>query len=219
MLRQGKLEDLKGTFLIKFLTLGEMWLHKYSEVFWEQAINHIDPDYNKNNALWKTANFMEYFDYIFYHFPEEEMYSWRIGYAFKDVLTNVENDDTIKLHQREWLSHIIVDNASSNRIDIIFEIVCELNEDVRRDAIKKFLDYNSDFEIFKKLSLVPNHWSGSGSFVPAYQRQIDFLESLYPLVPGLKFLKHKDRIKANVEWLQEMIKREEVEEICRDLYM
>ena len=85
--------------------------------------------------------------------------------------------------------------------------------------IKIFLDNNQDFEMFNKLSLVPNHWSGSGSLVPAYQKQIDFLESLYPLVSGIKFLKHKIKIKSKVEMLHEMIKEEEVEVICRNLYM
>lgn len=66
---------------------------------------------------------------------------------------------------------------------------------------------------------MPNHWSGSGSLVPAYQKQIDFLESLYPLVSGIKFLKHKIKIKSKVEMLHEMIKEEEVEVICRNLYM
>ena len=219
MLKNGGLDDLKGTFLIEFLSLGESWIKKYSDVFWEHATKHIDIDHYRNSALWKSENYKEYFDYIFYHFPEEEIYSWRIGYAFKDVLTRVETDDIIKQHQQEWLSHIIIENVSSNKIVSIFEFACELDENVRRNAIKVFLDNNQDFEMFSKLSLVPDHWSGSGSLVPAYQKQIDFLESLYPLVSGIKFLKHKAQIKSKVEMLHEMIKREEVDEICRNLYM
>lgn len=219
MIKKGRLDDLKGTFLIEFLSLGEDWIQKYSEVFWENAAKHIELNHYKNSALWKSESYKAYFDYIFYHFPEEEMYSWRISYAFKDVLTQVETDVIIKQHQQEWLNHIIIDNVSSNKIVIIFDFICELNEDLRRNAIKIFLENNQDFETFSKLSLVPNHWSGSGSLVPAYQKQIDFLESLYPLVPGIKFLKHKARIKSKVEMLHEMIKREEVEEICRNLYM
>lgn len=147
------------------------------------------------------------------------MYSWKIKYAFMNVLAQAENDAIIKEHQREWLSHIIIDNLSSDKIVNIFELVCELDEDMRRNAIKAFLDNNQDYEAFSKLRLIPNHWSGSGSFVPAYQKQIDFLKSLYPLVPGMKFLKHRARITSNIEMLYEMIKREEVEVIFRNLYM
>ena len=147
------------------------------------------------------------------------MYNWKIKYAFKDILTHVEMDKIINQHQQEWLERIILDNLLSDKIVTIFDFVCELDENLRRNMIKIFLDNNQDFETFDKLSLVPNHWSGSGSLVPAYQKQIDFLESLYPLVSGIKFLKHKIKIKSKVEMLHEMIKEEEVEVICRNLYM
>ena len=94
------------------------------------------------------------------------MYRWRIGYDFKDVLTKVETDTIIKEHQQEWLNHIIIDNIFSDKLLIIFEFICEIDEDTRRNAIKLFLDNNQDFEIFSKLSLVPNHWSCWGSLVP-----------------------------------------------------
>lgn len=219
MLKQGSRNDLKGTFILEYLSLGESWIQKYSEVFWEHVAKHIELNCYRNSALWKSENYKKYFDYIFYHFPEDEKYSWMIEHAFKNVMIKVENDDIIKLHQQEWLNYLIVDNASSSKIVIIFDFVCELEEDIRRNAIKIFLDKNQDFEMFCKLPLVPDHWSGNGSFVPAYQKQIDFLESLYPLVPGIIFMKHKARIKSKIEILNKMIKEEEIRVICRNLYM
>lgn len=219
MIKKGNFNDTKGTFLIEFLSLGEDWIKKYSEVFWENVVKHKDLNHYRNSALWKSESYKDYFDYIFYHLPEEELHRWRITYAFKAALVQEETDVIIKKHQKEWLNHIIIDNVSSNKIVTIFDFVCELDENLRRNAIKIFLDNNQDFEMFSKLSLVSNQWSGSGSLVPAYQKQIDFLESLYPLVSGIKFLKHKARIKSKVERLHEMIKREEVEEIYRNLYI
>lgn len=219
MIKRGKLEDLKGTFLIEFLSLGESWIQKYSEVFWENAEKHIEVNQYRNSELWKAESYKNYFDYIFYHFPEDKMHSWRFSNAFIDVLTNVDSDIIIKQHQQEWLNHIIIDNISSNKIVAIFDFICELNEDLRRNAIKCFLENNQDFETFSKLLLLPKHYIGSGSLVPAYQKQIAFLESLYPTVAGIKFLKHRARIKSKVEMFHEMIKREEEKEIYRNLYM
>lgn len=219
MLKHNSFSDFKGTFLIEFLTLGESWLKRYSEIFWEYSSKYIDHDFHRINAVWRSNNYKEYFDYIFYNFPKDKLYSRIIGNAFKDALTHTESDNIIKQHQMEWLNHIIIDNSSSKNIVVIFEFVCELDEDTRKKAIKIFLDNNQDIEMFNKISLVPNHWSGSGSLVPAYQEQIDFLESLYPLVSGIKFLQHRIRIKEEVEMLRKMIKREELEVICRNLYM
>ena len=94
-----------------------------------------------------------------------------------------------------------------------------MSDDIRRNALQTFLDINSDFDVFKEIDIVPNHWFGSGSLVPAYQRQVEFLESLYPLVPGITYLKHRNLIKEKIESLREMIKREEIDEIYRNLYM
>lgn len=219
MIKKDNHCDFKGIFLVEFLLLGDEWIQKYSELFWENASNHIEVNSYRNSVLWKSERYKDYFDYIFYHFPEDEMYNWKIKYAFKDILTHVEMDKIINQHQQEWLERIILDNLLSDKIVTIFDFVCELDENLRRNMIKIFLDNNQDFETFDKLSLMPKHLSGSGSLVPAYQKQIDFLESLYPLVSGIKFLKHKIKIKSKVEMLHEMIKEEEVEVICRNLYM
>lgn len=219
MLRVGNFIDYMGTFLQEFLLLGEMWLHKYAEIFWRNVINHEENNCQISNMLWKSENHITYYDYLFYNFPEEEMYSWKFRDAFKDILTHSGNDNMVKNRQKEWLTHIIVENARSERICIIFKIVCELDEDIRRHAIEIFLENNSDFEMFEKISIVPNDLNGGESFVPAYQEQIDFLESLYTCVSGVKHLKHRAKIKEKVEELQEMIKLEELKVIYRKLYM
>lgn len=219
ILQESQSIDLNGVFLTKFLALEESWIQKYSAFFWDDEAKHKGYNQYRNSALWKTENYIEYFDYIFYHFPKEEMYLWRIGCVFKDAFTCEDDDTNIELHQKEWIKHIITVNSSSEIINIIFDFVCELKYEIRRLAIQTFLDINQEYETFSKLSLLPNHWSGNESLVPAYQAQIDFLESLLPLVHEVKFLKHRALIKSRIEMLREMIKREEVDVICRNLYM
>lgn len=146
------------------------------------------------------------------------MYDFEISSKFKSVLIHTSSDKVIKEHQKEWLIHLIQDKANLNKISVIFNMLCDLDDDLRRSGIA-FLSVNREYEAFEKLSLLPNHWSGTDSFVPAYQKQIDFLESLYPLVHDVKFLKHKSRIQKEVDMLKDMIKQEEVEVIYRHLYM
>jgi len=216
MLKQNETHDLNGTFLLEFLSLGESWIQKYSELFWKNEIKH---DFYINNALWKSEKYKDYFDYMFYNFPKDKMYTWRIKESFRNVMTHVESDENIIRHQKEWIRDLIEKNAFSSKIVIIFNFVCELNEDIRKESIKIFLDNNQDFEMFNKLSLLPTHLVSNGNFTSVYKKQIDFLESLLPYLHGLKFLKHKDKIRTEVEKLYKMIQQEEVEEICRDLYM
>lgn len=80
-------------------------------------------------------------------------------------------------------------------------------------AIKTFLSKNKDFDIFKKLSISSNSWFSVGSLVPAFQKEIDFYESLIPILSGIDFLEHKKLIKERIEYLENSIKRENIEQI------
>lgn len=212
----GRLEDYTGEFLREFIRLDESWLKKYANVFWHTKSND---DYNRNGVLWESDNYIKYYDYLFDSFPNDDMYDWEICNKFKNVLVHSASDDLVNERQKEWLIHLIQEKSHSDKIDVIFDLLCELNDDLRRAGIETFLQTNDDYDVFDRLRLLPNHWSGTDSFVPAYQRQIDFLESLYPLVSGVKYLKHKIRIQKDVDMLKDMIKHEEIEVIYRHLYM
>lgn len=219
MMKSGGIEDYNGTFLIEFLQLGEMWLSRFSEAFCEHSANGYGHDEFKVFAIWKSDDYISYFDYLFYHSASHDKYKWNTHRVLEAILMCANEDASIRTKQFPWLQHIIIDNLFSDLIEVIFDAVRELDEELRRFAIKIFLENNSDFEWFAKLPLVPNHWSGGDSFVPAYNKQILFLESLYPFVQGSKFLRHRARIKEKVEMLQKMIHQEEVEAIFRHLYM
>ena len=217
MLEHDDSHDFRGNYLTDFLPLDASWIQRYTELLWSRKSIHNDYGYERNASLWKSKDFMKYFDYIFYHSPKREEYGWGIEYVFKGLLECSEAE-IVKTNQQEWITHIIIENASTERIDYIFDFISYLDDDTKWRAIKIFLDYNSDCEWFKKLSLEPGFWSGIESFVPAYRKQIDFLESLYPLVGGMKYLKHKQYIRSKVEFLEERIKEEEIQAIYRHLY-
>lgn len=219
MFERGQFTDYSGVFLLEFLILGESWLQKYAELFWKAAEKHRDHDYHIYEALWKTDDYIKYFDGILYYAIDKREYKSLIRYKFSHVFARVKDSEIVEQHKRNWIEHIVSDNAMKEQISVIFEMLSELNENLRRLGIKTFLECNADYSMFENLMLVPNHWSGGGSLVPAYQKQIDFLESLYEYTQGIKYLRHKAKIKEKVGLLQRMIKDEEVAVICRNLYM
>ena len=222
LLESDNFSDLTGTFLITFLSQNEGWLQRYTALLLKQAKGSSNVGSNKlqNSALWKSDNYERYFDFIFDAFFETgSPHHWPF-YAFRNLLTQVETDAIIKQHQEVWLHHVIIKNISSDdKLVAIFEFLCELDEDLRRRTIKFFLEHNRDAKTFERLTLVPNHWSGTNSLIPAYQKQIDFLKSLDSLVTGCQFLYHKHKIERKIDELQRRIERESVEEIYSNLYM
>ena len=76
-----------------------------------------------------------------------------------------------------------------------------------------FLSKNKDFDIFKKLSISSHSWFSVGSLVPAFQKEIDFYESLIPILSGIYFLEHKKLIKERIERLEISVEKEKIEQI------
>ena len=99
----------------------------------------------------------------------------------------------------------------------LFSAIADHGPDRRRAALKKFLELNSDYEIFEKLPLEASSWGGCGSMIPYMQQRITYLSSLLPLLAGLNFLKHKQKVMNDIEIWKSRIKREEIEELLTSL--
>ena len=82
-----------------------------------------------------------------------------------------------------------------------------------REYILLFLENNSLFENFERIPLTPTYWSWSGSAVPMYSAWIEFLESLLPSFIGLKWIKHKNYIETQIDYLKKRIESEQIDEI------
>lgn len=217
LMKNDAVIDMKGDFLIRFLQLGEDWMKDYAEVYWSCADDEKHDYQYKNRILWESDNYIRYFDFLFDHFPEIDTPSGNMCFRLKNTLISCNDEEIIDSRQKEWVKHIVCKNAFlPNRIVIIFEIVVELDDEYRREAIITLLKTNADFKVFDKIRLCPYSYSGGRDIAQAYQNQIDFLESLYPEVNGLKYLEHKKKIESVINFFKNAIKQERINEIKDD---
>lgn len=218
MLEKGKFVDLEGEFLVKFIETDESFLESYNDYFWKTKNMH-EYEY-QIFALWKSDSYEKYWDYIFYHRPSnnDEFY-WENASVFGKALVHTEDNIMIVERQKNWILHIIEDNADNHNIYSIFYIICDLSEEIRKNAIEKFLSCNCDYSVFEKISIEPTLWSWSGSEISLINRRIHFLKSLLPYMNELKLLSHKSLIKSRILALEKRIKAAEIDDLCRSLYM
>lgn len=212
-IKTGDYIDYDGSFLVKFLSLSESWLKNYSDLFWYSIKNHRKISSARLKSLWKSNSFKKIYDFIFYNMPKEEFLVLNIGSRLTENIFIESDDEIITKHQQEWIKSIIVENADNDRIFDIFSIICNLDGDTRKNAIKTFLDCNSDFDIFDKISILPQSWSSWGSFEPLYREWIIFLRSILPLLDDIKFLKHRIKINNNIQRIEKAIENEKITEI------
>lgn len=98
----------------------------------------------------------------------------------------------------------------------LFETIATLPDERRRKLIAAFLSHNDDCKAFTRLSLAPSGMLARGSFVPVYQRKIEFMESLLPLLNDLRFLRHRQRVQHTIEQYRRAMESAQREDFSND---
>ena len=93
-------------------------------------------------------------------------------------------------------------------IQFVFSLISEFVPERRLAFIAQFLGLNKSYEVFTCLEIEPHHWSWGGSAVPMYQKRVEYLESVLPLLDTADLLKHKQLIEGQIQWLRGEIERE-----------
>ena len=219
LIRYNKTFDYEGIFFKSFLKIDKNWAYRYGEYFYE---NKIDFDYAVYfiNHLWQMDDSIEYFTKLFnYGYEKFKPNTREFESYFDNALLHMEEATDVYEKQKKWLLKLVVNYAFDEKIQVIFSLSSELEEDLRREMVKTFLKNNKSYEQFSKLKLESNQWSGTGSMIPIMQRRKEYLESLLPLVNGLDFLEHKDLINRYIRIWEERILREQMDEIMEHIYM
>ena len=199
----------KLSYLKVFLGLDDSCLEKFSDYFWDEALHNLTSDHSYD-FLWKSEHYVKYVDYLLEHAPRTKYLYW--AERFSHVFAVENRNRVVDEHQCLWIKHIIAENAHSDSIIDIFEFIRELNEDLRRFAVKIFLENNNDPEVFKKIHLFASVQSATNSFIPVYQEEITFLESLFQYMNGIEFLEHREYLQRCIENRKEKIETDRLRE-------
>lgn len=211
--------DYSGIYIKTFAELDKSWIEHYIEYI----INNInDMRYeicDRISACWISKDYKYIFDKIFYEIENKDsIYTWKLKSFFRKVLCYEDKESDKYINQLSWLNSIIVENYNSDKIFCIFEIISELDEDVRTKCILQFLNLNSDYSVFEKLELEASHWGGNGSMIPYMEKRIKFYESLLDQVKGVKMLRHRRLILEKIDMWKHRIEKEQIEEILQEKY-
>lgn len=209
--------DYYGYYIKAFIENDESWLRLYVQYIIEKINNISYFECDRIGTCWLSNNYQQVFDNIFYELEKsDDIYKWRLGSFFKNILLHEEKEQDKANNQVSWLKHIISDNCTDEKVVDIFEFISELGPDVRKECIVHFIQLNKDYELFKKLELEPNHWGGIGSMIPYMEERIRFYGSLLPYFTGLELLKHKKFLLENIEMWKRRIEKEQIDEILEE---
>jgi hypothetical protein len=124
--------------------------------------------------------------------------------------TGRETTESIASRQDRLLANLIERrNSHSDFMRWLFELISRLPTDRRRSLLAVFIEHNRSFDDFGKLALEPNMFMAQGSWVPVYQRRIEYLESLLPLFNRSELLRHRLRVERKIQNYRSRMKEEE----------
>ena len=218
ILKNGRLADYKGHFLITFLSIDDSWVDAYAEFIYEKTQDRKDHDYDQYIFLWRSDNYLKYFDRIIEKIFDNynELYNWRYADVFRAMLVHEKNDQLVLERQEKWVLHIVERYATDNWIICLLSAISEGRVELRKRAFREFLARNDAYDMFKKIQLDSNYLGGAvNGIIPDLQRRIEFLESLLPYVQGVKYLKHAKRIRDEIDYWKAKIEHEEMEAVYR----
>lgn len=199
--------EMDSSFAIEYLE----WLyakndflsdHDKSENFsfiWEnddyeqQITDIVELCYKKGseNPLYYYRNYIE----IYFGNYEKEINQKIKNFLIRYIRSNFENFD---------------------KVHFIFRAIRDLShlQSQIKDFLIVFLEQNKNFEDFVKLPLEPSSKSWMGSPVPMYENDIEFYQSLLPLLQGLDFVEHKNLVEKIIDG-----RRKEIQEAIRSEFI
>ena len=188
-------------------------LLRFSKLFWDDERKTNDFEYHIIETMWKDNEYEKYFDCILEFFPTKKYY---INKAFENIFHNYD-DSELNQRQEKILLKFVKKYINTEEIYFIFECINALNDNLRKKTILLIISLNIDYDVFDKLHLAAGSYSGEGSLVPAYQKEINFLESLIPYLNGINYIRYKKRIKNLIDELMYSIEQEEIMNILFSL--
>lgn len=220
MLEKASLVDVKGVFLADFLTIDNSWLDMYVDTVIRKVQRSIDLSHEHFIALWRTEDYLDYYNRIFYRISEEKRTSeWRIANVYKAIFQDTQGKDIVVERQEKWVSQIVKEYAFDERIICLFKALSYASESLRRLSVHEFLAINGEAEMFMRLPLCPFFDGGSeGEIILIIQKNIKYLKSLLPEMNGARYLNHAKRVHEEIELWEERLKNEEMEMVLRKLY-
>jgi len=215
-------EDYDGHFLAEIVLNDPGFLYCYIDKILEETIylyGSHDEWVSRLEFIWTDDAFSSYMDLISdYVFEKTEGKRWIYSSIVGQLLLHKNGETGVAEKQEKWIQDTIEKHClDQQRMYGFFSAIEEHSANRRRNALEKLLKLNSDYILFEKLPLEASGWGGCGSMIPYMQERIIYLTSLMPLLSGVEYLKHKQKVEHDIEIWKNRIKSEEIQELLESL--
>jgi hypothetical protein len=201
-------DDHNSATLSKILDLDLEFIVEYIE--WIYTPKDENSRWHRENQdyslLWRNRNYRKIFskiiDLIYRKEGSHHYYTELRQFFVCNEAKKVDAD--IEQKQEELFTDLIKEKCSDiDFIEYLFEVAAYFPQERRYRLIFTFLQCNKNLADFQRLAIEPRSmllWSGSA--VPMYQGQIDYLRSLLPMMNSSNLLEHQVYLLEMIDHLE-----------------
>ena len=216
-------DDIDGKFLSELIRKDPQFLYQYLDKLmgWEHSFysRPYEEWTMRLSFIWEGCDSSQCMNEIFKYVLEkaearEYVCTLIVGY----LLRQSGRGGHIAEKQDKWIQDTIENHSTDSRsMRVLFSAIKERSDDFRRNALQRLLKLNDDFELFRLLPLKEQGGAIFGSMTSYWQEKIDYLKSLLPLLSGIAYLKHRQKVERDIEICKELIEKEEIEDLLESL--
>ena len=181
--------------IVKYLLTSNVHLHdSHLDVLWDQD------DYD-SLITFVVEEMIKFGEHHLFNTLGEHLLTYKQGKKEKNT------------RKSEWIINYIIKNCfNQDKMQFLFDIICNLPNEQRIESILLFCKLNPSFDAFKKIRLLPSHMSWSGSEVPILEDQIAFFDRLRDSLSGITYIEHRAFLAEYIEYKRERIEKVLLEE-------
>jgi hypothetical protein len=213
--------DYNRSTLARILDVDSGFIIEYIQRLHVDEDRNLYDDIRDYTFIWARADHEELMTRVVWQIFEWEqttdsyLRSCLDGF-FKPDGRKEDNPEVLK-RQNELLAQLIEQHCEdSDFMKFIFDTISDFSPDRRTQFVALFLQHNTDFDSFRRLSLEPLSHSWSGSAVPMFQDRVDYLSTLLPFMSTVDLLQHRQYVEHQIEHIRSSIEREKKEEFMHD---
>lgn len=209
--------DYDGLFLKEIYLVRPSILDKYIDYLINKKNGSFSDHQNRNRIFFDLDDFIEIYNKFFEQLMKNCQFpKISVPYFLEFLLLPTQNEQNLFGKQDEWIRQCIqLFCKDEAKMYCIFSVIAKLEIKRKKEYILLFLENNPLFEDFERLPLTPTSFSFSGSTIPLHTAWIENLEALLPSLIGLKWIKHKNYIEKQIDYLKKKIESEQIDEILR----
>ena len=213
VLENGHLADCHGLFLHEIFSADNSFVKNYVRWFITKEEKRISDHESVGDVFFQENDYLNILDYIIDEAISSLTFpSMAVPQIIKTLL--LSGDKKYCEKSECWIKHQIENNyTNKGKMQYLFEALTEISIERAYSFIPFLIACTDDYDIFESIPLTPLSYSWSGSCVPMYSSWVEGLEKLLPILSGLKYIKHKNRVQQLIKSYRIRIKEEEISDI------